>query len=126
MVPGSQRYFHAWPVLNHFHFLAADNLLYLSRDTDCVLANYSAGGGSGTLVIIQYAGPEECLRGWHFFQSAFLPEHIASPNAFCHPLEGGEWTAGRRNGARVALALGATSEGLAAQLVEAVEWRADE
>jgi hypothetical protein len=65
--PASVRYFHRDANLNNFYYVSTENVLALSDETDCVLADCASGDSAVKVLVIHY--PSESVRdkGWAGF-----------------------------------------------------------
>ena len=78
MLPGaglvafSERFFHLHQSLNYNYYLARENLLELSSETDAVLARYAPG--STYLLLIRYASESDAAAAVSSFRQGYLPE----------------------------------------------------
>jgi hypothetical protein len=68
LVKSQVHYFHDWEGLNRLHFIADDNLLGLSRDTEGILARYRP---SGVLVLIRYPHRQDAGLAYKRFVEIF-------------------------------------------------------
>lgn len=70
LLPASDRYFHTHQSLNYHYYVARENLLSLSEETDVVLGRYEPG--STYVVIVSYPSAEEARAALlHFVQQRF-------------------------------------------------------
>ena len=95
LVKNSIRYFHKHSILNYHHFLAEDNILYLSEKTECVLAKYELDKGGCLLLLVRYHKVADSDAAYGSFISAYLPE---AQNTGIAKTENGKWTAMKKEG----------------------------
>jgi hypothetical protein len=114
------RYFHRHGALNYHYFLATDNLLQLSAQTEAVLGRYRFGEQEGRLLLIRYPDRRAAARAWEAFRQRYLPE---AGSAAPVQLENGRWCAAVRQGEYVVIVLEATEAALAQDLLEATRKR---
>jgi len=72
MVEHTERFFHIHPSLNYHYFLAEQNVLNLSENTDAVLAAYQPG--TTYLLCIEYPSAPEAREAHGGFIDNYLPE----------------------------------------------------
>jgi hypothetical protein len=72
LVPFSERFFHLHQSLNYHYYLARENILELSTETDAALARYAPG--STYLLLIRYAGAGDAAAAVSSFSQGYLPE----------------------------------------------------
>jgi hypothetical protein len=72
LIPISDRFFHTHQSLNYHYYLARDNVLSLSEETDVVLGRYAPG--STYVVIVSYPNEEDATRALLTFRARYLPE----------------------------------------------------
>jgi hypothetical protein len=85
--PLTIRYFHLHPSLNYHYYLASENILNLSLETDAVLATYS--GDRGKLLLVSYQNAQEADSALQSFRTNYLEE--SEEDAV--EIEEGKWTA---------------------------------
>ncbi len=111
-------FFHSDVVLNNRYFIATENVLQLTDETNCVFGEYGADGENGKLLIVEYknaAWAEEAFSG---FLTSFLPE---AGDDHLHQLESGDWVVARRDDRYVSIVFEAPSEKRAVELLSQVE-----
>jgi hypothetical protein len=72
LVASSQRFFHLQQSLNYHYYLARDNILQLTDETDAALARYAPG--STYLLLVRYANGTEAAAALSSFRQGYLPE----------------------------------------------------
>jgi hypothetical protein len=71
------RYFHKNLLLNKHYYLADENILNLSRKTDCLLAEYPIKDQEPTyLLLIKYPGFLPAKKAYAKFLKAYMPESL--------------------------------------------------
>jgi hypothetical protein len=113
-------YFHSAVNLNNRFFVSSENILNLDKRTDCVLAEYAAGGPDASkLLLVRYA--DESLAGTAYasFLRAYLPEAGESGAA---QTERGTWTMARLKTNWVAVVFQAPSREIAAELQSTIRY----
>ena len=111
------RYLHHPIVLNYHYYLADENILNITADTDVALAAYQRGNQAARLLLVQYPTPEEADRSQAAFLKHYLPDADKSGAAL---LENGKWTAVRRSANLLTIVLEAGSRPIAEHLLEEV------
>jgi hypothetical protein len=118
--PDRTSYFHANVSLNNRLFLSSDNILHLTRDTDCVLAEYETGGAEpARLLLVRY--PDEIRAGEarRTFLAAYLPEAGAEGLA---RTENGKWALAAQRNEWLSVVLEAPSADWAKELVSSIKF----
>jgi len=117
-VPFSDRFFHTHQSLNYHHYLARENVLLLTRETDVALARFQPG--STYLLVINYGNEGDASEALSSFRGFLSPtsdpgttnlekaETVAS--------DGGMWASSSRQGRFVVAVLEAASEQMANEL----------
>ncbi|UCC75045.1 MAG: hypothetical protein JSV86_11010 [Gemmatimonadota bacterium] len=72
LVASSQRFFHLHQSLNYHYYLARENILELSSETDAVLARYAPG--STYLLLVRYASDSDAAGALTSFKRGYLPD----------------------------------------------------
>jgi len=117
-VPFSGRFFHLHQSLNYHYYLARDNLLNMSTETDAVLARYESG--TTYLLIVRYPSERAAAAALSSFRQVYLPdagglETVATEN--------GKFVSHRSHDRFVVVVLDADSETAADSLLEATVTR---
>jgi len=110
--PGSLRFFHNHASLNYHYFLAEENILNLSEETDAAIARYQPG--STYLVCIMYADSSQAAMARERFVAKYMPEAYKSGAAM---IEGEKWVIVECAGQYVIIALDAPDEESGRRLV---------
>jgi hypothetical protein len=111
------RYLHHPILLNYHYYLAEENILNISPQTDAVLANYRHGQENAKLLLIEYPDSEIAARSLANFLKHYLPDADKSGIAL---VENGKWTAVRLKNQWLAVILEADSRKLAEDLLKNV------
>jgi hypothetical protein len=114
-VPFSERFFHLHQSLNYHYYLARDNLLNLSTETDAALARYDPG--ATYLLVVRYESERAAVAALSSFRQQYLPE-AGGPEPV--ETENGKFVSQRSHDRFVAVVLDADSEIAANSLLEAV------
>jgi hypothetical protein len=117
MVTGSIRYLHHPVVLNYHYYLADENILYLTPQTDAVLAAYRHDNGQARLLIVAYPDSQTAEKALSSFLRHYLPDADPSGTAL---LENGQWAAALTNRQMLAIVLEADTRSLAETLLQSV------
>lgn len=91
LIPGSEIYFHLFPILNNIYFVAESNILKLDKSTDAVLARYQPG--AVYLLLVDYKSTERAESA----HANFLLQYIKDPSGIVQT-ENGKWTGCVREG----------------------------
>jgi hypothetical protein len=117
------RYFHDHASLNLYYFVADENLLELSAQTEAVLAPYQTGEDTVHLLLVRYPKREESRRGLKGFLATYLPEADETGLA---QVESGNWVAAQNVGDVVMVTFDAPSREEAEQLLRGVTKKVEE
>lgn len=112
------RYFHTYPSLNYHYFLAEENLLNLSSQTEAVLGRYRPGATQ--LLCIHYPATGQAKEAYRSFVAGYVPELGPSGTAL---IEQGKWVAADRHGNYLIVVLDAPTETDADDLMRAMKNR---
>lgn len=74
MLESSLRYFHNMQCLNNSFFLASENILSLSKDSNCVFASFEREEEAGFLLLVEYIDDQKAAKARETFLAAFMPE----------------------------------------------------
>ena len=113
LVASSERFFHLHQSLNYHYYLARENILNLSPETDAVLARYAPG--STYLLLIRYPGDEEAAAAVSSFKQAYLTD---AGEAQAVETENGKFVSYRNRDGFVVVVLDADSETAAIGLLQ--------
>jgi hypothetical protein len=113
-VPFSERFFHLHQSLNYHYYVARDNLLNLSAETDAVLARYEPG--ATYLLIVRYETERAAVRALSSFSQQYLPDAGGFETV---ETENGKFVSHRSQDRFVVVVLDADSESAASSLLEA-------
>jgi hypothetical protein len=124
MRPGSVRYFHTKESLDSVHYLADENLLGLSAETQCGLASYGAapeGKAPAVVLLMAYPGADAARTAFETFCRRYLEcEPPAERKTASARVEDDTWAAGAWSDAppSLAIVLGAAAEDWAGKTIE--------
>jgi len=110
-IPFSDRFFHNHQSLNYHHYLARENVLNLTPETDVALARYRPG--STYLLVVSYEDESEASAALSSFRSQIAP---ASAGAETVRTEGGGFLSSGQQGQFLVVVLDAISEDAADEL----------
>ena len=112
-------YFHSNVILSNRFFVAAENILTLTDETNCVFGEYGEMGEAGSLLIVQYSDAGQAEEGHSAFIRGYLPETDGSSP---HQTENGNWTYSQRTGEYVSIVFEAPSAERAIELQSSIEF----
>ena len=115
LVNKSVRYFHLHTSLNYHYFVASQNILKLSPQTEAVLARYEPG--QSYLLCIRYQNQKQANEALNTFLNAYIPEEKESGIA---QIENGKWVGAQLEGVFVVVVFDAPTKIYAQALLEAV------
>jgi hypothetical protein len=110
------RYLHHPIVLNYHYYLADENILNISKDTDVALAEYEQGSQTARLLLVRYPAGEKAAQSQAAFLKHYLPDADKQGAAL---LENGKWAAVMRKENVLTIVLEADSRQLAERLLKA-------
>lgn len=111
-------FFHSDVVLNNRYFIATDNVLQLTDETNCVFGEYGDTGENGKLLIVEYGNAAWAEEAFNEFLRSYLPE---AGDDHLDQLESGDWVIARRDERYVSIVFEAPSEERAVELLSQVE-----
>jgi hypothetical protein len=114
----SERFFHLHQSLNYHYYLARENILNLSTDTDAVLARYAPG--STYLLVVEYGGEGDAVAAASSFKQGYLPD---SGDSGTMQTENGKFTSYEQRDRYVVVVLDAESQATANDLRQAAVTR---
>jgi hypothetical protein len=118
LVDRSIRFFRSHVLLNQRFFIAHQNILNLSRETEALLAQYLRDGQKVHLLLIRYSDSKAAGEAYQSFMKAYLPDAGGKDRA---RTEDRKWTLGRQAGEWVLVVFGAPAEADAESLVRTTE-----
>jgi hypothetical protein len=74
LLENSIKYFHLYTDLNQHYFMADDNILFLSSETEVVIAEYDLSDPAPLLIIIKYPDDNSAKAAALNFRKYFLPD----------------------------------------------------
>jgi hypothetical protein len=111
-------FFHSDVVLNNRYFIATENVLQLSDETDCVFGEYGDTGDNGKLLIVEYGNTVWAEEAFGGFLRSYLPE---AGDDHLFQLESGTWVMAKMNDRHVSIVFEAPSKARAEELLSQVE-----
>jgi len=115
------RYLHHPILLNYHYYIADENILHITADTDVALAEYQRGPQAAHLLLIKYPTSEKAGQAQADFLKHYLPDIDKRGAAL---LENGKWVAVNKKGHLLAIVLEADSRQWAEHLLENVQYQA--
>jgi hypothetical protein len=116
LVSNSARYFHKHTSLNYHYFVASDNILKLSPQTEAVLARYQPG--QTHLLCVRYQDDEQAQGALDSFLGAFMPEGKETGIA---QIDTAKWVVTKLQGVFLMVVFEAPTKAYAQDLVKAVQ-----
>ncbi|UCG06767.1 MAG: hypothetical protein JSV83_23175 [Desulfobacterales bacterium] len=113
----SIRYLHHPMVLNYHYYLADENILNISVETDAALARYQLGNQQALLLLVNYADAQSAAQSQASFLKHYLPDADSTGSAL---LENGKWAAVTRIDRLLAIVLEADGRQLAERLIKSI------
>ena len=110
----SERFFHLHQSLNYHYYLARENLLNLSNETDVVIARYRPG--TSYLIVVRYETERKAAEALSSFREGYLPDAAGSETL---RTENGKYVGCRQADNHVVVVLDAESESDATTLLQA-------
>ena len=120
LIPKSIRFVRSHVLLNQRYFIANQNILHLSRQTEAVIAQYMRGSQMVHVLLIRYAAGKQAEAAIQSFKKAYMPEAGAKGSL---RTEDGKWTMAQRQGEFVFAVFGAPAPADAEELIKAAEVR---
>jgi hypothetical protein len=111
-------YFHSDVVLNNRYFIAVENILQLTDETNCAFGEYGEMGENGRLLIVEYGNAAWAEEAFSGFVRSYMPE---AGDDHLQRLEGGGWVVAKRDDRYVAIVFDAPNEVRAVDLLSQVE-----
>lgn len=112
----SVRFFRKHTILNRIYFVADQNILRLSDNTEGVAAEYERRDGKGLLVVVRYKDTKSASAAFDGFIKTLMPR---AKQAKVARLDDGKWAAVDVHGQFLFVALDATTKEFASRLIEA-------
>jgi hypothetical protein len=115
------RYFHTYWLLNKHYYLADKNILSLSRNTDCLLSEYSEKGHNSIyLLLIRYRNTQESQQAYQNFLKLYLPE---ADDSGCLKTENQKWTKIVQKQEMIAICFDAPTKSRAIKLLSSINYK---
>jgi hypothetical protein len=118
LVDQSVRYLKSHVLLNQRFFIAHQNILNLSRQTEAMLAQYIRDKQKTQLLLIRYPNLKEAADAYQGFMKAYLPDAGGKGGS---KTEDQKWTIARQRGEFVLIVFGASTAADAEALLKATE-----
>lgn len=118
LVDKSVRYLKSHVLLNQRFFIAHQNILNLSRQTEAMLAQYIRDKQKTQLLLIRYPNLKEAADAYQGFMKAYLPDAGGKDGS---KTEDQKWTIARQRGEFVLIVFGASTAADAEALLKATE-----
>jgi hypothetical protein len=115
---GTIHYLHHPVILNYHFYLADENILNLTNQTDAVLAHYKRGDQRALLLLVVYPDDDAAAASLKCFLKNYLPEAGATGAA---QLENKKWAAAVAKNSLLGIVLEADSRQVAESLLKAVQ-----
>jgi hypothetical protein len=115
-IANSLKYFHLHTSLNYHYYLASENILNLSENTDAALAAYDPD--RIYLVLIEYPSPEDADDARSSFISEYIPE---AGEEGIYEVQSNNWTAIEKSGAYLIVVFDAGSKQACLDLIKKVK-----
>jgi hypothetical protein len=118
LVDKSVRYLKSHVLLNQLFFIAHQNILSLSRETEAVLAQYVRDKKKSELLLVRYPDSKEAGDAYQGFMKAYLPDAGGKDRAIT---EDGKWTVAWHRNEFVLIVFGVPTAADAEVLLKATE-----
>ncbi len=107
-------FFHSNVSLNNRYFIASENILNLTNDTNCVFGEYgNHGEETGFVLIVEYSTEDEAAAAFETFTNSYMPD-AEGKNII--KTENGNWTSAVNSGKFISIVFEAPSEERAGEL----------
>ncbi|MFC1639900.1 hypothetical protein ACFL3B_03955 [Gemmatimonadota bacterium] len=107
-------FFHSNVILSNRFFIAAENILKLTDETNCVFGDYGEMGADGSLLIVRYPDAALAEEALVEFLTGYLPEADGSEP---FQTESGNWTSAIRTNNYISVVFEAPSEAIVTELL---------
>ena len=88
LIPDSDHFFHKHALLNNLHFLSDKNILNLSDETNCLLADFKFDNQISKLLFIEYPDSEAAQNAYESFNKFYLKNQASEKNKIIEIEEG--------------------------------------
>ena len=120
LIPDRISFFHSNINLNNRFFIASENILNLTEDTNCVFAEFESDGQETIkLLVVEYTDEDLAGAALRSFIDAYLPESSGSGLA---RMEDGQWTQALIEGASVSIVFDAPDSATALNLHSSIQF----
>ncbi len=117
LVKNRIRFFHTHTILNRQYYLASENILNLSHETDCLFAPYRNAENVSYLLFIKYENRDSAQKAYQSFIEHYIPE--AKKVNFAQ-MENNKWTGVKLNKNYLMIVFEVQSKELAEHLLSSV------
>jgi len=87
-IPNSDHFFHKQILLNNLYFLSNKNILNLSDETDCLLADFKFDEQILKLLLIEYPDSKKANNAYESFNKFYLKNEVSEKNKIIEIEEG--------------------------------------
>ncbi len=112
----TERFFHIHPSLNYHYFLAEQNILNLTEQTNAVLTSYVPG--TTYLLAIEYPSKSDANKAHRSFMDSYLPEAAGNDAVM---IETDKWVAVSLDGEYLIISFDAIGQNTARHLVDTMK-----
>ena len=88
LIPNSDHFFHKQILLNNLYFLSDKNVLNLSDETDCLLADFKFDKQILKLLLIKYSDSKKAQNAYENFNKFYLKNKTSEKNRVIETEEG--------------------------------------
>ncbi len=88
LIPDSDHFFHKQMLLNNLYFLSDKNILKLSDETDCILADFKVDEQILKFLLIEYRDSTEARNAYQKFNESYLKNEASEKNRIIEVEEG--------------------------------------
>ena len=111
-------YFHSHIILSNVFFLASENILHLTNETNCLYAEYAvADDENASFLLIEYETPAQAQEGYSSFLANYIPEGSGTGSA---QTENRKWTVANLSENKLSIVFDAPDKRWASELLSAV------
>ncbi len=111
-------YFHSHIILSNVFFLASENILHLTNETNCLYAEYAvADDDNASFLLIEYETSAQAQEGYGSFLANYIPE--GSETGFAQT-ENRKWTMAKLSENKLSIVFDAPDQRWASGLLSAV------
>lgn len=118
LIEESIRYFHHYIWLNSHYFISHENILFINKKTDAVLAKYKDQQNQYLLLLVKYPKEKETVAAYQSFIQNYLPELAGQTMV---QIEDSTWTACRRKKNYLVIVFNASEKIVAESMIKRIE-----